>query len=168
MASGKTRALWDLTRGKRGMFLAALIALIIGTLLMYLSPQIVRVAIDEILDRKQQVTGGFQRVSPLSVKQLPVITWTLASIDAKGHPYRALILAGCAVVLVTLLGGICMYFRGRWTALASESIIRSLRLRLYDHLQHLPVSYHDKAQTGAQVEGCTSGVDTVRMVYKAE
>ena len=54
------------------------------------------------------------------------------------------------------------------SARASESIARSLRLRLYDHLQHLPVAYHDKAPTGDQVQRCTSDVDTVRMLFASQ
>ena len=51
---------------------------------------------------------------------------------------------------------------------ASESIARSLRLRLYDHLQHLPASYHDKAPTGDQVQRCTSDVDQVRLLFASQ
>ena len=31
-----------------------------------------------------------------------------------------------------------------------------------DQLQHLPCAYHDKAQTGDQVQRCTSDVETLR------
>ncbi|HEY7090461.1 MAG TPA: ABC transporter ATP-binding protein [Tepidisphaeraceae bacterium] len=151
---GKTKALWELTRGQRAPFVAALVTLAIGTLLMYLSPQVVRVAIDGILDR--------------SVKQPPWIANILTRIDAAGHPHRALILAASLVALLTGVGGIFMYLKGRWTTLASESITRTLRMRLYDHLQHLPASYHDKAQTGDQVQRCTSDVDTVRMLFTSQ
>ena len=39
---------------------------------------------------------------------------------------------------------------------------RDLRDRLFAHLQHVPVSYHDSAQTGDLVQRCTSDVDTIR------
>ena len=82
---GSTQALWRLTRGQRGRFLAALICLAIGAALMYVGPQIVRFAIDGILEKR----GDH-----------PVPNWVnriLVAIDAQGHPTRALILAGCAV-----------------------------------------------------------------------
>ncbi|WP_428938742.1 ABC transporter ATP-binding protein [Fontivita pretiosa] len=147
-----TRALWQLSRGQRGRFLAALVALAAGTLLMYAAPQIVRIAIDGILDNKAHELPGW-------AARLLVV------IDAAAHPHRALLLAGAAIVLVTTIGGVFMYLKGRWAAVASETIIRSLRTRLYDHLQHLPASYHDKAPTGDQVQRCTSDVDTVRMLF---
>ena len=151
-----TKALWGLTRGQRGRFLAALVALAIGASLMYVGPQIVRFAIDGILERRADhpIPGSVNRI--------------LTAIDAQNRPTRALILAGCAVLAATLVGGTFMYVRGRFAARASESIARALRLRLYDHLQHLPVAYHDKAPTGDQVQRCTSDVDTVRMLFASQ
>src|SRR5688572_28734963 len=152
-----TRALWRLTRGQRGRFAAALLALAIGATFMYVAPQIVWIAIDGILDKRPQ--------------RDPLPGWAvraLALVDAANHPTRALILAGCAVLAATLIGGAFMYLRGRWAARASESIARSLRMRLYDHLQHLPAAYHDKAPTGDQVQRCTSDVDTVRMLFASQ
>ena len=46
--------------------------------------------------------------------------------------------------------------------MASEKIIRRLRDRLYDQLQHLPCSYYDRAETGDLIQRCTSDVETVR------
>ncbi len=156
MKTNHNRALWNLTLGQRSRLLMALLALSIGTLFMYAAPQIVRIAIDGVIDKNSTSTqAGF-------------VARILRSIDVTNHPTRALLLAACAVVLVTLIAGVFMYLKGRWAAQASEAIARSLRTRLYDHLQHLPVSYYDKAQTGDQVQRCTSDVDTVRMMFASQ
>src|SRR4051812_5968328 len=127
MATSNHRALWDLTRGQRARFTFAMVALAIASLLMDVGPQIVRLAIDGILV-KGPTSGWMSRL--------------LVSFDAANHPIRALVLAAGAVLAATLVGGIFMYLKGRWAAQASESIARALRMRLYDHLQHLPVPYH--------------------------
>jgi ATP-binding cassette subfamily B protein len=154
MKTKKGLALWRLTRGQRGRFLLALVTLGIGTLLMYLAPQIIRIAIDGMLRPPSERSASAGRA--------------LSFVDAANHPIRALILAGGAIVLVTLVAGVFMYLKGRWTAQAAESIARSLRMRLYNQLQHLPVGYHDKSQTGDQVQRCTSDVDTVRMLFTSQ
>lgn len=158
MATNNNRALWNLTRGQRSRFLLAILALAVGSFLMYVGPQIVRVAIDGIIvssTEQQHALPGWA-------------SGALTSLDATNHPIRALIVAACAVVVATLVGGAFMYLKGRWAAQASESIARSLRMRLYDHLQHLPVAYHDKAPTGDQVQRCTSDVDTVRLLFASQ
>src|SRR5258706_15549238 len=100
MATNNNRALWDLTRGQRRRMLAALVALIGAPLLTYVGPQFVRLAVDGILDK---------RTDP---RQLPSwIAQALVTFDATNHPKRALILAGCAVAIVTLIAGVLMYFK---------------------------------------------------------
>jgi len=152
--SNQARGLWQLTQNQRGKYLAALAVLSVGTLLLYVGPQIVRFAIDGVLDDAGKAPPFMQR--------------TLQAVDARNHPIRTLIFAGIAVVIVTLIAGVFMYLKGRWTAQASESIARTLRMRLYDQLQHLPVAYHDKSQTGDQVQRCTSDVDTVRLLFASQ
>jgi ATP-binding cassette subfamily B protein len=128
--------LWDLTRGQRRRFAASTAAMAVGILLLYLSPQIVRRAIDGI------VAGH-------------VVKWRLWG-------------AAGLVVAVTALSGCFTYLKGRWAAFASETIARDLRDRLYDHLQHVPASYHDAAQTGDLVQRCTSDVETIRTFYSSQ
>ena len=70
--------------------------------------------------------------------------------------------AGAAVAL-TGVAGAFQYVRGRWAAIASEAIVRRLRDRLYAHLERLPCTYHDGAETGDLVQRCSSDVETVRV-----
>ena len=54
----------------------------------------------------------------------------LGLLDAANHPHRALVVAGCAVFGVTLLGGVFMYLKGRWSAFAAESIFAAVPKRV--------------------------------------
>lgn len=150
----KVAVLWRLMEGERLRYLGAIAAMGVGILLLYLSPQVVRIAIDSLIDHK-----------PLEGR-VGAVVGAMKEFAGSGH--RALILAGCLVVAVTAVGGCFTYLKGRWSAIASETIARRLRDRLYDHLQHLPVSYHDKAQTGDLVQRCTSDVDTLRTFYSTQ
>ncbi len=73
-------------------------------------------------------------------------------------------------VILTLLGlaliqGGFSYAGGRLAAKTSEGVARRLRNYLYDHLQRLTFSYHDKMQTGELLSRATSDVDAVRKMY---
>jgi ATP-binding cassette subfamily B protein len=151
----KLRSLWDLTAGQRRRYLLAGIAMAIGIALLYLSPLIVRATIDGLI--QQQPVGKRQEAFVRAVR----------SMAGNSNP-RALLVAALAVIAVTALGGAFTYLKGQWAALASESIARQLRNRLYNHLQHVSVAYHDKAQTGDLVQRCTSDVDTVRLFYASQ
>jgi ATP-binding cassette subfamily B protein len=66
------------------------------------------------------------------------------------------------LILLTLSRGIFLFFKGKWSAVASESIVQNIRDRLYDHLQYLPFEYHVKAKTGDLIQRCTSDLETIR------
>jgi ATP-binding cassette, subfamily B, bacterial len=70
-----------------------------------------------------------------------------------------------AFLLLAILRGAFSYVSGRSSAYASEKVIRSTRNRLFDHLQRLAFSYHDKVKTGELIQRATSDVDTVRRFY---
>ncbi|MEX2287832.1 MAG: ABC transporter ATP-binding protein [Planctomycetaceae bacterium] len=74
-----------------------------------------------------------------------------------------LIRAAVGIVAFHAVHGFFTYLRGRWAAEASEGIVRRLRHRLYAHLESLPSSYFDRADTGDLVQRCSSDVETVRV-----
>ncbi len=68
-------------------------------------------------------------------------------------------------LLLAILRGAFSYISGRSSAFASERVIRDIRNRLFDHMQRLTFSYHDKMKTGELIQRATSDVDTVRRFY---
>ena len=77
-------------------------------------------------------------------------------------------LAPLAMVLLSALSGFFSYLTGRHASLASDGIARQLKDELYDHLNHLPARYHDRADTGDLVQRCTSDVETARQFLAAQ
>ena len=67
--------------------------------------------------------------------------------------------------LLAALQGVFTYFSGRLAAKTSEGISRRLRNFLFDHIQRLSFSYHDKAKTGELIQRTTSDVDAVRLFF---
>jgi ATP-binding cassette, subfamily B, bacterial len=153
--SQKIKTLWALTRGQRRAYIGSIVAMAIGIVILYLSPQIVRQAIDGLIARSPHARPG-------------LTLWFIRHLGGGNHLGHSLWIAGILVIAVTAVGGFFTYLKGRWSALASERIVRDLRERLYDQLQHLPVSYHDAAQTGDLVQRCTSDVETIRTFYSTQ
>ncbi len=68
------------------------------------------------------------------------------------------------VALAAFTGGFT-FLSGALAARTSESIARRLRNYIYDHIQHLPFSYHDEAKTGDLIQRATSDIDAVRRFF---
>lgn len=87
--------------------------------------------------------------------------------DVLVQPEQHNLIPWVAVAFVGLaLGqGIFTYLGGRWSAQTAEGIARRLRNYLYDHMQRLNFTYHDRMQTGDLLARSTSDVDTIRKLY---
>jgi len=53
------------------------------------------------------------------------------------------------------------------TAVAAQSALRDLRVRLFAHLQRLPLSYFDRTPLGDIISRCTADVDTVDTLFSS-
>lgn len=141
--------LLKIMRGKIVIYLAALAAVAVAGLIAFVGPQVVRVTIDSIIGDK-----------PF---ELPVFLMNIIEQLGGRDGLREKIWL-CALALLTLSfsEGFFIFLKGRWSAVASESIVKGLRDRVYNHLQRLPFDYHVKANTGDLVQRCTTDVDTIR------
>jgi len=68
-------------------------------------------------------------------------------------------------VLFAGLQGFFTYLSGRFAAKTAESTVQRLRNFLFDHIQHLPFSYHAETDTGDLISRCTSDIDAIRKFY---
>ena len=147
--------LWKIMEGHRRRYLYALASMFCGVALLYLTPLISRAAIDGVIT-----------AHPTS--NLSTTAQFLASRRNQWGAELTLSLAAVAVAVVTACAAVFMSLQGRFSGIASEAIARRLRDRLAAHLQHVPMSWHDKVQTGDIVQRCTSDVDTVRLFYREQ
>jgi ABC-type multidrug transport system fused ATPase/permease subunit len=69
---------------------------------------------------------------------------------------------------LALAQGSFTFLGGRLAAKTSEGITRRLRNYLYDHLQRLSFTYHDRMQTGELLSRATSDVDAMRRLYSEQ
>ena len=61
--------------------------------------------------------------------------------------------------------GLFTFMSGRLVAMSAEGTIERLRNFLFDHIQHLPFSFHAQNDTGELIQRCTSDVDALRRFY---
>lgn len=129
----KTELILRYFHGSKRYFLCAVAASFLTTALNAVTPQIFRFGIDKVLG------GG-------------------------GYPYlrEHLFVLSLAVVAVAVLSGIFMFLTRTCTARAGENFARNLRDALFYHVQRLPMSWHDKNQTGDIIQRCTSDVEVIR------
>ena len=145
----KLNLLWNFMKGYRLLYIGAVISIGLATLFSTVVPLVIRMTIDSIIGDK-----------PLEAPEwVQKYIMTLGGREALA---QNLWMPGLAIVLMTVLSGLFLFLKGKWSAVASESIARNIRDRLFGHLQELTYDEHVRAKTGDLVQRCTSDVDTVR------
>lgn len=143
------KLLLNYMKGNRILYIGAIISTAFSTLFSLINPLIIRVSIDSIIGDE-----------PLDIPQ-----WTLTIISYLGGKdvlIHRLWLIGLIMVSITIIMGVFLYAKGKWSAQAAERIAKNIRERLLNHIQHLPHAYHVKAETGDLIQRCTSDLDTIR------
>lgn len=133
MQNRKFRITAKFFTGAKKYFVMAVFASFITTILNSLTPQIFRFTIDSVLGSDQY---------PFLSEHL----WIMALV----------------VIGVAVMSGIFLYVGRVGTALAGETFAKNMRDALFVHVQKLPMSWHDKNQTGDIIQRCTSDVEVIR------
>jgi ATP-binding cassette subfamily B protein len=79
-----------------------------------------------------------------------------------------LVLIALGFISLAAIEGTFTYLSGRLAAYTAEGVARRLRDYLYDHIQRLTFSYHDKTQTGDLLQRSTSDVDAIRRFFSEQ
>jgi ATP-binding cassette subfamily B multidrug efflux pump len=67
------------------------------------------------------------------------------------------------LVVIAIFRGISNFLQGYWSEVTSQGVAYDLRNIIFEKLQQLSFSYHDRAQTGKLMTRMTSDVELVRM-----
>ena len=129
----KTELILRYFQGSKRYFACAVAASFVTTALNAVTPQIFRFSIDEVL-------GG----------------------SGYGWLAENLWLLALSIVAVAVLSGGATFVTRTCTARAGENFAKNMRDALFVHVQRLPMSWHDKNQTGDIIQRCTSDVEVIR------
>lgn len=145
----KLNLLWDFLKGSKRYFLLAILSAAVTALADMLNPQIIRAAVDNAI-------GGKEADFP------PFIMDLVESLGGFAYLGQHLWILALAVILVAACQVISQYSFRVSNTKAAETLVKTMRDRLFGHIQHLPFSWHMKNRTGDIIQRCTSDIDTMK------
>lgn len=147
------KQLWNFMKNNRTLYVFAILAVGVATFIRFIWPLILRLTIDSIIGSKPLEEGtGF----------LSVINQIFHLTGGRSVLVQSIWAVSVILILLTVSRGIALFLKGRWSALASERIVRNIREKVFNHLQYLPYEYHVKVKTGDLIQRCTSDLETIR------
>ena len=135
-------------RSCKRYFAAAVLFSIAAAFLDMLTPKLVQYTVDHVLGNE----------SPSS----PLVAEAISCLGGRDALRSRLWIVALIVALVALVSALFRYLYHVVNVRGTEKMIKRLRDRLFDHILHLPFSWHDKNHTGDIIQRCTSDVETVR------
>jgi len=145
-SASMSRFILDLIRPYRGWLAIVFAAMVVETAMSLAGPWPIKVIIDNVV-------GSHPLPHWLSwLWDLPV---------AKDKMGLAL-LAGLATVLIAAIGSAADYVDNYYTESVGQWVAHDLRVRVYDHLHRLSLTFYDHQQTGPLLSTITSDVATVQ------
>jgi ATP-binding cassette, subfamily B, multidrug efflux pump len=92
---------------------------------------------------------------------VPTIIRLVIDIGLVQGEIRILVIAALVILVIGTFRSILTYMQRYLSEWVAQHIGYDLRNRLYDHIQHLPFSYHDHAQTGQLISRCIEDVRAI-------
>ena len=134
-----SRLILELLRPYRAGLVIVLVAMVVETAMSIAAPWPLKVVLDNAVGH-DSLPRWLQWVHDLG---LPHDTMGLAAF------------AGIAAVVIAALGAIASYVDNYFTESVGQWVAHDLRVRIYDHLTRLSLSYYDKEQSGALLSTIT-------------
>ena len=147
---GNASLIWRFLRGSKRFFAVAILSAAINSLAEMINPQIIRIALD-------QVIGG-RPADSLAAPVRALIERVGGFAWLRGNLW----ILAIAIVIVAFFGVIGQYLFRVCNTKGAETLVKTMRDRLYAHIARLPFGWHMKNRTGDIIQRCTSDIDTLK------
>lgn len=141
-------------KGSAIFFVLAILVSFCVTFLELIGPKIVQYTIDNCISGAAAEDSG-------SVPDY--ILFLMDRLGGKEYLGTHLYLVAELVAVIAVLTAIFRYLFRVINSIAAEKLIKRMRDKLFEHIMHLPFSWHGENHTGDIIQRCTSDVDTIKM-----
>ena len=150
MKSSKFRLIGLFLRGSIALFIISILMAAITALTDMLSPQIICIAVDQVL------LGKPADNLPAFVQKM------MNAVGGAAYLRDNLWVLALLLLLVAVIKVLSQYFFRVYNTKAAQTLTKTMRDTLFSHIEHLPFSWHMKNKTGDIIQRCTSDIDTTQ------
>ena len=137
------------TKGFRGKFLLAFLMVIVAVVANYMTPQVIRVTVDSVIND-----------TPFNLPAF-LVEW-IESIGGREMMRQHIVICAAVSLVFAVIAGLSNYSSRMSLARACEGTVARVRDTLFAHIQRLPYAWHNSHQTGDIIQRCTQDVELIR------
>ena len=143
------RLLWDFLKGSKLFFVISMLTAAMAALADMVSPQIIRMAVDNALGGKESNLSAF----------------TMRIVERFGgfsYLGEHIWIMAVAILIVAAVKVLAQYCFRVFNTKGAETLTKTMRDRLFGHIERLPYAWHAKHRTGDIIQRCTSDIETMK------
>ncbi len=135
--------------GAGHFFVLCILSSLLANLCELVCPKVISFTVDSVL-------GGIEADLP------PLAEKVVSAVGGPTYLRAHLWIVAAAVLVLALFMGVFKYGESVFNRRGSETLVETMRNRLFSHLERLPASWYTGHQTGDIIQRCTSDVETVK------
>jgi ATP-binding cassette subfamily B protein len=143
------KLLWDFLKGSKLFFIISMLSAAVAALADMVSPQIIRMAVDNALGGKE---------SNLS----PFVMGIVDRFGGFAYLGEHIWIMAAAILVVAAVKVVAQYCFRVYNTKGAETLTKTMRDRLFGHIERLPYAWHAKHRTGDIIQRCTSDIETMK------
>ena len=147
---GRGRLILQFLKGSKAFFILCMICAALSALADMITPQIIRVTVDNVI--------GSAPADTLN----PTVRCLLERFGGPEAIRGRLWIMALAVIAVAVIKVVTQYCFRVFNARGGETLVKNMRDTLFRHIEHLPFRWHMQNHTGDIIQRCTSDIDTTR------
>ncbi|MBR5094502.1 MAG: ABC transporter ATP-binding protein, partial [Oscillospiraceae bacterium] len=141
--------IWKFLKGSKLFFVISMFSAAVAALADMVSPQIIRMAVDNAL-------GG---------KEASLAPFVMRIVDRFGgfaYLGEHIWIMAVAILIVAAVKAVAQYCFRVYNTKGAETLTKTMRDRLFGHIERLPYAWHAKHRTGDIIQRCTSDIETMK------
>jgi len=136
-------------QGNLHYFVLSILASLAVTGLDMISPQLIRTTVDSIIGTEELQLPSF-------------LTEVVAEIGGVNYLRQHIWVIALIIIGIAGITAGFRYLTSLYNAKGAQGLVKTMRNRLFSHIQKLPFSWHMKNQTGDIIQRCTSDVELIK------
>ena len=145
----KVSLVLEFLKGNLHFFAISIVSALLVTALEMLSPQLIRTTVDSVIGTEKLDLPGF-------------LIDMVESVGGVEYFRNRIWIIGIAIVIIAGFSALFRYTFNMYNTKGAEALVKTMRDRLFSHIQRLPFSWHMKNQTGDIIQRCTSDVEMIK------
>jgi ATP-binding cassette subfamily B protein len=146
----RTKMVLYFMRSSMKFFVGSILFACMVSVLDLINPKIISFTVDSVLGTKEAVLPSW------------LMHW-ITQLGGMAYLRSHLWVIAVSVIVIAAVGALFRFTFNLLNSMGAERLVKTMRDSLFDHILHLPFTWHSENRTGDIIQRCTSDVEQIKV-----